>query len=171
MLCPRNLAGQSPRRCYGRWTGTTLSPEYVAGFFDGEGCVHFFKDKPHSMEITFSNTHRGVLEDIRTALGGIGAIRWQRQRENWSVRYVLRIRRLADVDRALCFFGDECVVKMSDIAEARRRIADFQSRLDVAKEKHRRVAALIASGMRYRDVAREVGYSERTVYNLRGGRK
>jgi hypothetical protein len=61
-----------------------LSPQYVAGFFDGEGCISVFftpyKYKvttipvaakgAYRMVISISNTHRGILEQLQAQFGG-----------------------------------------------------------------------------------------------------
>lgn len=60
-----------------------LAPEYVAGFFDGEGCCSLiyskrrpWKSDPTKTQVGFrfmcgiSNTHRGVLEMLHKQYGG-----------------------------------------------------------------------------------------------------
>lgn len=61
-----------------------LSAEYVAGFFDGEGCISIFftpykyavktisvaAKGGYRMVITISNTHRGVIEQLQAQFGG-----------------------------------------------------------------------------------------------------
>jgi hypothetical protein len=48
-----------------------LSPEYLAGFFDGEGCVSTNgRDSGSYLTTTIANSHLGILESIREQFGG-----------------------------------------------------------------------------------------------------
>ncbi|AGY46503.1 DNA endonuclease [Cyanophage PP] len=53
-----------------------MSPEYVAGLFDGEGCVRLHKSKPkkgngnYTVRVTLHNTYKPVLEDLHKTYGG-----------------------------------------------------------------------------------------------------
>jgi hypothetical protein len=51
----------------------TLSPEYVAGFFDGEGCVNITvrgKARQVALRVYFVNTELYVLEHLKLRYGG-----------------------------------------------------------------------------------------------------
>lgn len=52
----------------------TISPQYVAGFFDGEGCVGLYGNsggtKTYRPRARFTNTNRKVLLEIQKAYGG-----------------------------------------------------------------------------------------------------
>lgn len=50
-----------------------LSPEYLAGFFDGEGCVNFTiagANRQLKLRVCIVNTDRNILELIRAQCGG-----------------------------------------------------------------------------------------------------
>ena len=50
-----------------------LSPEYIAGFFDGEGCVNITvagKSKQATLRIMIANTHKEILEAIQRQFSG-----------------------------------------------------------------------------------------------------
>jgi len=53
-----------------------ITPEYVAGFFDGEGSIRlrtgFSKETPESIraEVVLSNTHKPILVSIQQMYGG-----------------------------------------------------------------------------------------------------
>lgn len=62
-----------------------LTIEYVAGFFDGEGCVYVGwtanrRPKPH-VRINITQAKREILDDIRETLG-VGGV--YRQRKYWQ---------------------------------------------------------------------------------------
>lgn len=52
----------------------TISPQYVAGFFDGEGCVGLYRNsggtKTYRPRARFTNTNRKVLVEIQNKYGG-----------------------------------------------------------------------------------------------------
>lgn len=49
-----------------------LTPEYVAGFFDGEGCVYVdnTKEKVYVLKITLAQNTKLILEKIKEIYGG-----------------------------------------------------------------------------------------------------
>lgn len=49
----------------------TTDIAYIAGFFDGEGCIRI-KETPssHYLIVHITNTNRGILEDIKKLFGG-----------------------------------------------------------------------------------------------------
>lgn len=70
---------------------------YIAGFFDGEGCVQINKIRDddcirprHYLSIHFANNNRGVLEYIRNVLG-CGNIQQGTPHIGWRVHWQLNI--------------------------------------------------------------------------------
>lgn len=54
-----------------------ISDAYIAGFFDGEGCVFIARKGQadvHSGRVVFSNTNHDLLAEIQQALGGVGTL-------------------------------------------------------------------------------------------------
>ena len=49
-----------------------VSLEYIAGFFDGEGCINVSYCPPHhfQVQLIIGNTDRNVLAEIQKVLGG-----------------------------------------------------------------------------------------------------
>ena len=49
-----------------------VSLEYIAGFFDGEGCINVSYCPPHHFQVQLSigNTDKNVLVEIQKVLGG-----------------------------------------------------------------------------------------------------
>lgn len=70
-----------------------INPEeaaYVAGFFDGEGCVNFARGKsgqPH-IRVLIVNTNRAVLEYIQRLFGGDinRTVRQDGWKQSWQLR-------------------------------------------------------------------------------------
>jgi hypothetical protein len=69
-----------------------ISTEYVAGFFDGEGCVNISTDrygKPY-LRILVVNTDVSVLEKFKEKWGG-DISHNKRQKENWKRSFTWRL--------------------------------------------------------------------------------
>lgn len=76
---------------------------YISGFFDGEGCLCFYVNKPKIRypEVIFSNNDRVVLEWIQKKIGG-GNIHSQKQRGlSTGITYNLSIRKMALVEEVI----------------------------------------------------------------------
>lgn len=50
-----------------------LSPQWIAGFFDGEGCISIQSDK--GLRVIFINTRRDVLLAVSEGFGGVGKLK------------------------------------------------------------------------------------------------
>jgi hypothetical protein len=69
-----------------------ISTEYVAGFFDGEGCVNISTDrygKPY-LRILVVNTDKSVLEKFQEKWGG-DITHNKRHKENWKRSFTWRL--------------------------------------------------------------------------------
>jgi hypothetical protein len=67
-----------------------MNRAYVAGFFDGEGCVGFSRARRSVFpRILVTNTNRAILEELRTSFGGDIkplALRRKNWKQGWSWR-------------------------------------------------------------------------------------
>jgi hypothetical protein len=89
------------------------TPEYIAGFFDGEGCVHAYVVRGGAgriaTRISMSQRRRQVLDEIHESLG-YGHV-WGRG----DGAYLLRIDARADVQRFIRLVYPHSVVKKSEL--------------------------------------------------------
>ena len=69
-----------------------ISTEYVAGFFDGEGCVNISADRNNKpfIRILIVNTDNDVLEQFKEKWGG-NITHNKRHKENWKRSYTWRL--------------------------------------------------------------------------------
>ena len=79
---------------------TETEKAYLAGFFDGEGCITICKSavggsstQYHRLVIVFAQTNEGMLKrwQIRTGLGGVYHLKRRNQSDNWTPSYAWRI--------------------------------------------------------------------------------
>lgn len=64
-----------------------ITIEYIAGLFDGEGCITRIRGAfavGYCVQINITNTNRGVLEDVRSYFGA-GSIQAQGVAYSWRV--------------------------------------------------------------------------------------
>lgn len=67
-----------------------LKRSYVAGIFDGEGCIDFYKSRKQILcRVTITNTNLELLERIQASFGGAIEQKTTRK-EHWKPSYQLR---------------------------------------------------------------------------------
>jgi hypothetical protein len=65
----------------------TISPEYLAGFFDGEGCIGITvsgKERQVKLRLILVNTDYEFLEEIQRQYGGSLSRRIQKKKLTWK---------------------------------------------------------------------------------------
>lgn len=79
--------GAAPRPSVRRGGGVRMGAEYVAGFFDGEGCVNITtrgKGRQFVLRVMIANTDYDFLHKIQTAYGGTLSRRRHAIGKNWK---------------------------------------------------------------------------------------
>ena len=69
---------------------------YIAGFFDGEGCIHAVGNGRRRIVITFAQRHAGILSYIHRTLG-IGKLITHKSKR-WGVSYRYRIDTMGEAE-------------------------------------------------------------------------
>ena len=108
------------------------SPEYIAGFFDGEGCITMRRcnryrignrqhSPSYSVVVLFTNRDLSALEEFQSVLGGT-IYRKARKRSVHADAYELNLFRKDDVQRFLDIIGPHVRMKRAQIALVREFI-------------------------------------------------
>ena len=94
--------------------------DYIAGWFDGEGCVHF-KKKEHQYVLSFANTDYNVLKEIRNFFYDALKIdevniteytpRNKKRNSDYKIMYRLMMSRHQDVIKILWYLKEKCITK------------------------------------------------------------
>ena len=69
-----------------------VSLEYIAGFFDGEGCITADKNA-FTVRLSITNTQKAVLDEIQKVLGGFVRskdVAGPNRQPSWELRYAKR---------------------------------------------------------------------------------
>lgn len=112
--------------------------DYIAGFFDGEGCfsVYYDKNKRVKYQVSISQTNEKILKDIQKYIGfgkvynadHKGNKNWK---SSWLVAYSLRISKRADILSFIDQIEDKIIVKKDEIKTKKKMLIE----LDLIKSK------------------------------------
>ena len=123
-----------------------LTTGYVAGLFDGEGSISIVAyrkvrksgnvTRGHVLTVAISNTHRGILEQIRTQFGGaihsygpsVGQIHGKKRVSKWVGQSLIGSRFLRTVRSELVIKAAEADVALEFQALIDQRYALFGHR-------------------------------------------
>lgn len=134
---------------------------WMAGFFDGEGCIYFPKSLG-VVEISVGNTDRAVIFAIKKRVG-YGGIHSQKQRENWKRKYAWRVRRYRDARDLLLKIGPYLTIKAAVAKQALFRIDQLTRKLMVREVRNEHLLELFLTGRTRSEVAETMGMKQANV--------
>lgn len=143
---------------------------WLAGFFDGEGCVYLHKKQTHSVEINISNTQAGVITAIheRVRVGQVVCTTYNRA--EWKSKYSWRIRNYDDVGTFLRRVTPFLVIKREQALAALARIDAAQVEKEKLIARNRSIIDMAAAGVSGVEIARRFGVSQSLVAGIKTGR-
>lgn len=116
---------------------------WLAGLFDGEGCIHIYKrgnTSSYGLRISVGNVHLPTLERINTIFPGtLRRQKSSKKHSTWRIQYVWSVKS-QDNRKFLELIKIYCICKQSDIITALKfldvhQINKGQSQKDVSKIK------------------------------------
>jgi hypothetical protein len=136
---------------------------WLAGFFDGEGCVYFPKPGYGGMRVTLANTIKSVIFGIfdRIKLGTIEICKYDLKK--WKDKNLLILNRYSDCHKFLKRIQPFLTLKKE---KADFGIAKCEAYFKKVNERHkniRRAIRLFEGGMRKADIARVIGTSDTNI--------
>lgn len=135
---------------------------WVAGYFDGEGCVHI-RAWNRGVELSIVNTDPNTLHSIRERFG-FGALRVLREpTDRHRKQYVWKVVKLADVRSFLIRVRPYLTTKAQKADLAIAYICKSVERQQAQQEQDARVRELRASGLTQREIAERIGTSRTNV--------
>jgi len=138
---------------------------YIAGLFDGEGNIHFREDRRSAMEINITNTDERVIRQIHKELG-LGYVDSQKQREDWSEKYSIRIRSLSEAKDFLRMVEGKVRIKKEDVKKALERVKDYEQRKEEIRKRDEKIVKLLDEGLLYDEIANEFDMSRQNVSRI-----
>jgi len=143
--------------------------DYIAGFFDGEGCITHGRSKRY--RIMISQTHKEVLESIRDFVGVGYVVEVAKRKSHWKDSWVFYIAKQEDSLKFLEKIVPGLIVKKQDAQEA---IFALEERVKERKLQRERLLWRIAEarklrnqGLTYREMGEtlgiDFGYARRLV--------
>ena len=134
---------------------------WLAGYFDGEGCIYI--PKGNGIELSISSVVPSIIRSLHTRLrlGRVYLTTYTHRR--WHTKYSLRVRTYSEAEQFLERIKPFLTIKSPKADEALARI-----RPKITAEAHRRsrnqqIFDLWQSGMSYLDIGRQVSLQKDTV--------
>ena len=138
---------------------------YIAGIFDGEGCV-YVRTNCRSIDAQIDMTDLDILERVKIIFGG--TIYGPYNRPDRKPIYIWRAGRREQVwkflDTIYPLLGYRRQTKIDNCEKY--RINEYTARARALRDK---VVALVDSGLSQARVAKELGYSQSYISNLYNG--
>lgn len=143
------------------WPDRTFWP-WLAGFFDGEGCIHLPKNHV-GIDVSVSNTNRDLIESLHrhVGMGYIEEITFDQP--GWNTKYSWRVRRYADARHVIIQMREWLTIKADAADAAMLRIAAVARRASETRGRHADVVRLSNTGMAQKDIAEQLNLNRGTV--------
>lgn len=143
------------------WTDDQFTA-WLAGFFDGEGCIHIPKSGV-GIDCSIASTTRDVIEAVhaRLSLGTTEQVAFDR--ENWKTKYVWRVRRYSEAEIIISRMRPFLTIKAAKADEALEYLALKQEPIRARHHLYLEIGALIDSGVPRREVAERYGIQRKTI--------
>lgn len=154
---------------FDNWTDDQFAA-WLAGFFDGEGCIYLGNKKATAFEVSVSNTNRQVIEGIfeRVKVGYLMEITFKNN--DWNTKYTWRVRRFEDCNYVLNIMVPYLVIKKDKALEGIRRYnaaVESKRNLDL---RNATIIEMAKAGMRQVDIAQEFGLTQTAICAIVKGR-
>ena len=128
---------------------------WLAGFFDGEGCIYI--PKQSGIEVNLSSTTRLVIEAIHSIVRDGSITRTTHNQPNWKTKHSLRLRRYQEAKVFLLMIRPFLTIKrrMADLALL--KIKEAETRELRRKIRNERILELASEGFTQSQIAKKIG--------------
>ena len=140
---------------------------WLAGFFDGEGCV-YLPPSGVGVEVSIAGTCREAIESIhrRIGFGIVTEIRFENVGGRWKTKYHWRVRNYPHAHRVLTLLLPHLTIKADVAARALERIAPNMARREAMERRNNEMRRLRAEGMTQREIGERFRISTRSVQQV-----
>lgn len=124
---------------------------WLAGFFDGEGCIQV--PTKTGVELTIANTNKDIVFSIRDRLG-VGVISEVRfvNKPRWKTKYAWRERRYEEAGVVLKMMLPFLTIKREKAVQALARISDYKLKRKYIFDRNMEVARLKKLGHSHKEI-------------------
>jgi hypothetical protein len=129
---------------------------WLAGFFDGEGCIHLPKSGI-GIELSIANTVQAVIEAIHKRVGLGIVTRIEFSGVAWKTKFHWRVRNYPEADIVLRLMRPHLVLKADQADAALSVIAPKIEERRKMMERNTTIRRLRAEGWKQRDIAEHFG--------------
>lgn len=133
---------------------------WLAGFFDGEGCIHIPK---FGVEVSIASTDRAVIEAIqqRTGIGVVVVVTYDKV--EWKTKYHWRVRNYPQAGAILRFMRPFLAIKGAKADEALVRTDKWDQKRALLKQRNQEILDMVASGKTCKETGKYFGLSPESV--------
>lgn len=151
------------------WTDEQFYP-WLAGFFDGEGCVYLHIKQQHSVDVSISNTNRAVIEGIynRVRLGSLSETTYTKA--EWKTKYTWRIRSYDDAHAFLSQLLPFLIIKRDAAIEAIHRVDMAYAIRNAMIERNQEIRAMKKQGTPSKEIAKVFEMSVASINAIVAGK-
>lgn len=143
---------------------------WLAGFFDGEGCVYLNPKAIRSCEVSIASTDEHVIRAIHSRIG-IGSItKVVYSTSKWKPKYQYRVRNYRDVLVFLETIRPFLIVKAEKADEALLRAQQVYDERELRRNRNMQILEMSASGFLDREIASKLGVSRSLIQLIRSGK-
>lgn len=134
---------------------------WLAGFFDGEGCVYL--PPVTGVQITIANTQEDLIDAIYSRIN-LG-VRTQTfySKVNWKTKHCITIRRYDEATVFLQLILPFLTIKKPKALEAISRADSCLARRQANIDRNKEIIAMVMSGMSHKEVALRFGVCRSSV--------
>jgi hypothetical protein len=146
---------------------------WLTGFTDGEGYIGVAptaRKNVSCVRIVIANTVEETIRAIQKRLG-YGAVRSQKQRENWKRKYTWSVSSLQNSERFLIFVYNFLTIKKDAADRAFARIEEAKDNFRRRAERNAAIIAAAKSGEYKKDIGARYGLSPQCISMICEGHK
>lgn len=144
------------------WTDEVFGA-WLAGFFDGEGCIYVPK---YGVEVSISNTCRAIITAIYRRVGFGELIETRFDQEKWKIKYTIRWRNYGESQPVLLLMRPYLTIKAKKADLALDRIAKFKLITEQRIARNLEMVRLRESGLKHREIAVQLKTSRTNVSQI-----
>ena len=140
---------------------------WLAGFFDGEGCIYV--SKVSGMEASVSQTRQDLIYQVRCRLklGTVHTTTFKNQKK-WHTKYSLRMRNIPEIKQFLHRVRPFLTIKAAKADAALQKIAESEAKEANRRSRNAEIWVLRAQGLTHKQIADRFGMNRSNVSTILG---
>lgn len=142
---------------------------WLAGFFDGEGCITI--PKKAGIDVNIANTNRAVIEGIYNRLGAGVIIETTYDNQKWKTKYSWRLRTYEESAGILKMMRPYLTIKAAKADEALILCAKYLDKLQRTADRNAQIIEIAQNNPKttHREIAAQFGMCRSGITQILSG--